>query len=52
MNVKKSKIKMEVRNMNEEETRKRRIMLFNLKKKERKSDVECVMDVFEKMGVY
>ena len=44
MIVKKSVIRKEVKSTNEEETRKKRIMIFNLK------DVECVKDVFGKMG--
>ena len=35
---------------NEEQIRKKRIMIFNLKNKTGKSDVECVNDVFGKMG--
>ena len=31
-------------------TKKKRIMIFNLKNKTGKSDVECVKDVFGKMG--
>ena len=48
--VKKSLIRKEVKSTNEEETRKKRIMIFNLKNKTGKSDVECVKDVFGKMG--
>ena len=40
--VKKSLIRKEVKSTNEEETRKKRIMIFNLKNKTGKSDVECV----------
>ena len=47
--VKKSVIRKEVKSTNEEETRKKRIMIFNLKNKTGKSDVECVKDVFGKM---
>ena len=36
--VKKCEIREDVKNTYEEETRKRRIMIFNLKKKEGKSD--------------
>ena len=50
MIVKKSVIRKEVKSTNEEETRKKRIMIFNLKNKTGKSDVECVKDVFGKMG--
>ena len=50
MSVKKSVIRKEVKSTNEEETRKKRIMIFNLKNKTGKSDVECVKDVFGKMG--
>ena len=48
--VNKSVIRKEVRSTNEEETRKKRIMIFNLKNKTGRSDVECVKDVFGKMG--
>ena len=48
--VKKCDIRMEVKSTNEEETMNRR-MIFNLKKKEGKSDVEFVNEVFEKMGL-
>ena len=40
--VKKSVIRKEVKSTNEEETRKKIIMIFNLKNKTGKSDVECV----------
>ena len=50
MIVKKSVIRKEVNRTNEEETRKKIIMIFNLKNKTGKSDVECVKDVFGKMG--
>ena len=50
MIVKKSVIMKEVKSTNEEETRKKRIMIFNLKNKTGKSDVECVKDVVGKMG--
>ena len=43
-------IRKDVKSTTEEETMKRRIMIFNLKKKEGKSDVECVKDVFEMIG--
>ena len=49
MIVKKSVIRKEVKSTNEEETRKKIIMIFNLKNKTVKSDVECVQDVFGKM---
>ena len=48
--VNKSVIGKEVKSTNEEETRKKIIMIFNLKNKIGKSDVECVKDVFGKMG--
>ena len=48
MIVKKSVIRNEVKSTNEEETRKKIIMIFNLKSKTGKSDVECIKDVFEK----
>ena len=50
MIVKKSVIRKEIKSTNEKETRKKRIMIFNLKNKTGISDVECVMDVFGKMG--
>ena len=50
MIVKKSVIRKEVKSTNEEETRKKIIMIFNLKNKTGKSDGECVKDVFGKMG--
>ena len=50
MIVKKSVIRKEVKSTNEEEARKMIIMIFNLKNKTRKSYVECVNDVFGKMG--
>ena len=50
MIAKKSVIRKEVKSTNEEETRKKIIMIFNLKKKTRKTDVECVKDVFVKIG--
>ena len=50
MIVKKSVIRKEVKSTNEEETRKKIIMIFNLKNKTGKSDVKCVKDVFGKMG--
>ena len=50
MIVKKFVIRKEVKSTNEEETRKKIIMIFNLKNKTGKSDVECVKDVFGKMG--
>ena len=46
----KSVIRKEVKSINEEETRKKRIMIFNLKNKTEKSDVGCVKDMFGKMG--
>ena len=49
--VKKCEIRMAVKSTNEEENRNRRMMIFNLKKKEGNSDVEFVNDVFEKMGL-
>ena len=42
MIVKKSVIRKEVKSTNEEENRKKIIMIFNLKNKTGKSDVECV----------
>ena len=48
--VKKSVIRKEVKSINEKETRKKIIMIFNLKNKTGKSDVERVKDVFGKMG--
>ena len=50
MIVKKSVIRKEVKSTNEEESRKKIIMIFNLKNKTGKSDVECVKDVFGKKG--
>ena len=50
MIVKKSVIRKEVKSTNEEETRKKRIMIFNLKNKTGKLDVECGNGVFGKMG--
>ena len=50
MIVKKSVIRKEVKSTNEKETREKIIMIFNLKNKSGKSDVECVKDVFGKMG--
>ena len=50
MIVKMSVIRKEVKSTNEEETRKKIIMIYNLKSKAGKSDVECVKDVFENMG--
>ena len=50
MIVKKYVIRKEVKSANEEETMKKRIMILNLKNKTGKSDVECVKDVFGKMG--
>ena len=50
MVVKKSVIRKEVKSTNEEETRKKRILIFNLKNKTGKLYVECVTDVFGKMG--
>ena len=50
MIVKKSVIRKEVKSTNEEFTRKKRIMIFKLKNKTGKSDVECVKDVFGKMS--
>ena len=50
MIVKKSVIRKEVKSTNEEETRKKIIVIFILKNKTGKSDMECVMDVFGKMG--
>ena len=50
MIIKKSVIRKEVKSTNEEETKKKRILIFNLKNKTGKSDVECVKDVFGKMG--
>ena len=49
MIVKKCEIRKGIKRTTEEETRKR-IMIFNLKKKTGKSDVECVKDVFDTMG--
>ena len=43
-------IRKEVKSTNEEETKKKRILIFNLKNKTGKSDVECKNDVFGKMG--
>ena len=40
----------EVKSTDEEETRKKLIMIFNLKNMTGKSDEECVKDVFGKMG--
>ena len=45
MIVKKSVIRKEVKSTNEEETKKKIILIFNLKNKTGKSDVECVVDV-------
>ena len=45
-----SVIRKEVKSTNEEETRKKRIMIFDMKNKTGKSDVECVKDVFGKMA--
>ena len=50
MIAKKYGIRKEVNSTNEEETREKTLMIFNLKNKGGKSDVECVKDVFEKMG--
>ena len=50
MIVKKYVIRKEVKSPNEEETRNKIIMIFNLKNKTGKSDVECVKDVFGKIG--
>ena len=50
MIVKKCEIRNEEKCTTEKETRKRRIMIFNLKKKKIKSDVDCEKDVFETMG--
>ena len=50
MIVKKSEIRKEVKTTYEEETRKKGIMIFNLKNKTGKSDVEWVKNVFGKMG--
>ena len=50
MIVKKYVIRKKVKSTNEEETRNKIIMIFNLKNKTGKSDVECVKDVFGKMG--
>ena len=50
MIIYKAVIRKEVKSTNEEETRKKSIMIFNLKNKTGKSDVECVKDVFGKMG--
>ena len=50
MSVKKSVIRKEVKSINEEETRNKIIMISNLKNTTGKSDVECVKDVFGKMG--
>ena len=50
MIVKKYVIRKEVKSTNEEETRNTIIMISNLKNKTGKSDVECVKDVFGKMG--
>ena len=48
MIVKKSVSSKEVKITNEEEIRKKRMMIFNLKNKTWKSNVECVMDVLER----
>ena len=50
MIVKKIVISKDAKSTNEEETRSKRIMIFNLKNNTGKSDVECVKDVFGKMG--
>ena len=50
MIVKKSVIGKKAKSTNEEETRKKIIMIFNLKNKTGKSDVECVKDVFGNIG--
>ena len=50
MIVKKSVIRKEVKSTNDEETIKKLIIIFNLKNKTGKSDVECVKHVFGKMG--
>ena len=50
MIVKKSVTRKEVKSTNDEENRKKIILIFNLKNKTGKSDVECVMDVFGKMA--
>ena len=50
MIVKMSVMRKEVKSTNAEETRKKIIMIFYLKSKTGKSDVECVQDVFGKMG--
>ena len=52
MIVKKSEINKEVKSTNQDETRKRRMLTFNLKKKDGTSDVECVKGVFVKMGTH
>ena len=44
-------IRKEVKSTNEEETGKKIIIIFNLKNKTGKSDVECVKDMFGKMVV-
>ena len=52
MIVKKSEMRKEVKSTNEHKTRKKRMMIFNLNKKEGKSDVECVKNAVEKMGAH
>ena len=46
MIVKKSVIRNEVKSTNEEETRRKIIMIFNLKNNTGKLEVECAKDVF------
>ena len=50
MIVKKAVIKKEVKSTNEEETKKKIIMIYNLKSKTGKSNVVCVKHVFGNMG--
>ena len=50
MIVNKSVIRKEVKSTNEQETRKKQIMIFNLKNKTGKADVDCVKDMFGQMG--
>ena len=50
ISLKKAVIRKEVKSTNEEKMRKKIIMIFNQKSKAGKSNVECVKDVFGKMG--
>ena len=50
MVVKTYVIRKEVKSINEEETINKRIMILNLNNKTGKSDVECVKEMFGKMG--